>query len=139
MTEQVEYARAASSLLGKCRDSVELYETLALEDVMRAVGIKPGEVDLVATQFSYANWMGNAGETDRRKHAALRKLESAGTLETAGAGVSDTTLLKASGPNGVLNTAGALASRRSLSVQCSTVKPSGTAHATRLRRLPDST
>lgn len=52
------------------------YNSVAeVEDVMRAVGIKPGEVDLVATQFSYANWMGNAGETDRRKHAALRKLD----------------------------------------------------------------
>jgi L-ascorbate metabolism protein UlaG (beta-lactamase superfamily) len=52
------------------------YNSVAeVEDVMRAMGIKPGEVDLVATQFSYANWMGNAGETDRRKHAALRKLD----------------------------------------------------------------
>ncbi|NMO13983.1 hypothetical protein HPC49_00250 [Pyxidicoccus fallax] len=46
-----------------------------VEDVMRAVGVKPGEVDLMATQFSYANWVGNPSETERRRHAALRKLD----------------------------------------------------------------
>lgn len=52
------------------------YTSMAeVEDVMRAMGIKPGDVDLMATQFSYANWMGNQSETDRRKHAALRKLD----------------------------------------------------------------
>ncbi|MBZ4419140.1 MBL fold metallo-hydrolase [Myxococcus sp. RHSTA-1-4] len=46
-----------------------------VEDVMRAVGVKPGEVDLMATQFSYANWVGNPGDTERRRHAARRKLD----------------------------------------------------------------
>jgi glyoxylase-like metal-dependent hydrolase (beta-lactamase superfamily II) len=52
------------------------YSSVAeVEDVMRAVGVKPGEVDLMATQFSYANWMGNPGDTERRRHAARRKLD----------------------------------------------------------------
>lgn len=46
-----------------------------VEDVMRAMGVKPGEVDLLATQFSYANWTGNQGDTERRRHAARRKLD----------------------------------------------------------------
>src|SRR5688572_22580306 len=39
MTTQEEYARAAADLPGKCRDSVELYETLALEDVVHAADL----------------------------------------------------------------------------------------------------
>src|SRR5688572_21124478 len=39
MTGQEEYARAAADLLPGSRNSVELYETLALEDVMRAADL----------------------------------------------------------------------------------------------------
>ncbi len=39
MTTQEEYARAAADLLGQCRDGVELYETLALEDVVRTADL----------------------------------------------------------------------------------------------------
>ncbi|WNG32358.1 hypothetical protein F0U61_01110 [Archangium violaceum] len=46
-----------------------------VEDVMSAMGVKPGEVDLLTTQFSYANWVGNPGDTERRRHAARRKLD----------------------------------------------------------------
>lgn len=48
--------------------------TAEVEDAMKAVGVKAGEVDFVATQFSYANWMGNAGESNRRRDAAKMKL-----------------------------------------------------------------
>ncbi|XXF79940.1 MBL fold metallo-hydrolase [Myxococcaceae bacterium GXIMD 01537] len=52
------------------------YSSVAeVEDVLRVLGVKPGEVDLMATQFSYANWVGNPGELERRRHAARRKLE----------------------------------------------------------------
>jgi hypothetical protein len=52
------------------------YSSMAeVEDVLRAVGVAPGTVDLLATQFSYANWVGNPREPERRRHAALRKLE----------------------------------------------------------------
>jgi len=44
------------------------------EGAMRSLGVKPGEVDFVATQFSYANWMGNPGEPGRRQDSAKMKL-----------------------------------------------------------------
>lgn len=51
------------------------YHSVAeVEDAMRALGVKPGEVDLLATQFSYANWVGNPGEPERRRQAARMKL-----------------------------------------------------------------
>jgi hypothetical protein len=52
------------------------YSSVAeVEGVMRALGVTPGTVDLLATQFSYANWVGNPNEPERRRHAAWRKLE----------------------------------------------------------------
>ncbi|HEY8209110.1 MAG TPA: hypothetical protein VIG99_16580 [Myxococcaceae bacterium] len=45
-----------------------------VEGAMKAFGVKPGEVDLVASQFSYANWMGNPGEPARRQDSARVKL-----------------------------------------------------------------
>ncbi len=52
------------------------YSSMAeVEDVLRAMGVAPGTVDLLATQFSYANWVGNPDQPERRRHAAQRKLE----------------------------------------------------------------
>ncbi len=52
------------------------YRSVAeVEDALRGLGATPGSVDLMATQFSYANWMGNPGESDRRQQAARRKLD----------------------------------------------------------------
>jgi UDP-MurNAc hydroxylase len=51
------------------------YSVSEVEEAMKSLGIAPGEVDIMATQFSYANWMGNPGEPTRRQQAARRKLE----------------------------------------------------------------
>jgi L-ascorbate metabolism protein UlaG (beta-lactamase superfamily) len=52
------------------------YHSVAeVEHAMRALGVKAGEVDLLATQFSYANWVGNPGQPELRRQAARRKLE----------------------------------------------------------------
>ncbi len=45
-----------------------------LEDAMKALGTRPGEADLVATQFSYANWAGNPADQGPRQDAARMKL-----------------------------------------------------------------
>jgi UDP-MurNAc hydroxylase len=51
------------------------YHSIAeVEAAMQALGVKAGEVDLLATQFSYANWVGNPGQPELRQQAARRKL-----------------------------------------------------------------
>jgi len=90
--ERVELAPGVSltTALGKDGDSCHLlamdgfrminfndcfFSSVAeVEGAMKAFGVKPGEVDFVATQFSYANWMGNPGEPGRRQELARLKL-----------------------------------------------------------------
>ncbi len=51
------------------------YSLSEVEDALRALKVTPGTVDLMATQFSYANWIGNPDEPERRRQLAKRKLD----------------------------------------------------------------